>query len=245
MDTLAQLSNDELVALITQQAELIGFLQQQVAALQKEIEMLKGGGKGTPLSKPPSPDGVKPNTAPAQTAEAQARKKRPNAFTRPRQRPTEEIVHTCSHCPDCGRTLAGGSEYSRRQIIELPQITVRVIDHIVHARYCGVCQKRCVPAPDLSEIAVGQSRFGQQVHALVAYLRQVGRLPVRTIASLLSALCHLNVSAGEVGEMLARVAQQGKTPYAALQKQLQDSAYVHGDETGWREIFFSVLSIRD
>jgi transposase len=235
MDNLAQFSKEELVAIITQQAEMILFLQQQVAALQKEIETLKGGGKGTPLSKPPPPDWVKPNAEAAEIAEAKERKKRAKPFTRPRQTPTEEVIHACSHCPDCGRGLSGGSEYSRRQIIELPPITVRVIDHLLHARYCGVCQKRCVPAPDLSEIAVGQSRFGQQVHALVAYLRQAGRLPVRTIAAVLSALCHLKISAGEVSEMLARVAQQGKMGYGAIQKQLRQSDYVHGDETGWRE----------
>lgn len=235
MENLSQLSKDELVAVIRQQAEVIGFLQQQVAALQQEIETLKRGGKGTPLSKSLPPDWVKPNTVPTEPAEAKPRKKRLQAFHRPRQTPTEEVRHTCAQCPDCGRTLAGGSEYSRRQVIELPAISVRVIDHIVQARYCGVCQKRCVPTPDLSDMAVGQSRFGQQVHALVAYLRQIGRLPVRTIAAVLGALCHRPGSAGEVTRMLTTVAAQGKTAYAALQTQLRASAYVHGDETGWRE----------
>ena len=56
MDNLAQFSKEELIAIIAQQAEMIGFLQQQVVALQKEIETLKRGGKGTPLSKPPPPE---------------------------------------------------------------------------------------------------------------------------------------------------------------------------------------------
>ena len=111
----------------------------------------------------------KPNTPPAAT---KPRKKRAGAFVRRRVTPTEEVVYTCDACPDCGRVLSGGWEYSRRQIIELPAVVVRTCDHVVQARYCGVCAKTCVPTPDLSALAVGRSAFGPHVHSLVAYLRQ-------------------------------------------------------------------------
>ena len=154
---------------------------------------------------------------------------------RRRATPTEEVVHTCATCPDCGRVLSGGWEYSRRQIIELPPVVARICDHVLQARYCGVCAKTCVPTPDLSAVAVGRSVFGPHVHSLVASLRQVGRLPVRSIAGLLSALCRLPVSVGEVTRMLHTVATLGKPLYQDLQAQLRQSAYVQGDETGWRE----------
>lgn len=235
MATHSDKSREELLAVVEQQADLIALLLHQIEALKQEIKRLKGhkGGAGKLPSAPP--DWVKQNVPSPDKEEKKPRKKRANAFVRPREPSTEEVVWACSHCPDCGRTLLGGTEYSRRQIIELPPIAVRVIDHLVLARYCGVCHKRCVPSPDLSEQAVGQSRFGPQIHALVAYLRQVGRLPLRTIARLLSALCGLKVSVGEVARMLATVAALGESAYKQLQKQLQASAYVHGDETGWRE----------
>ena len=220
--------------IIAQQGEMIALQQQQVEDLKQEIDLLKRGGKGTSLSKPDPPSWVKANVAPP-SVEKPARKPRSQGFVRRRETPTEEVLHACSQCPDCGRSLSGGTQRRRRQIIELPQITVRVIDHILTARYCGVCRKRCVPVPDLSEVAVGQSRFGQRVHALAAYLRQVGRLPVRGIASLLSAVCRLKVSVGEVTRMLASVAALGQPAYGHLKTQLQASEYVHGDETGWRE----------
>jgi len=228
-------SREELLALLEQQAQMIALLLQQMEELKQEILRLKGS-KGTPSKLPtPAPDWVKPNTPAPDPQQKKPRKKRANAFVRPREHPTEEVVHTCAQCPDCGRALAGGSEYSRRQIIDLPAISLRVIDHILQARYCGVCHKRCVAAPDLGDQAVGQSRFGPQIHALVAYLRQVGRLPVRSIAALLSALCGLKVSGGEVMHLLASVAALGQSRYEGLQTQLQQSTYVHGDETGWRE----------
>ncbi|MCX6382445.1 MAG: IS66 family transposase zinc-finger binding domain-containing protein, partial [Armatimonadetes bacterium] len=160
---------------------MISFLLKQ--DLKAEIDRLKGGGK--PRST--SPDWAKSNTRKKpEQVDKPPRKPRETAFVRLREEPTEEVVHACSECPDCGRTLAGGSVRSRRQILELPEITVRVIEHLFLERYCGVCQKRCAPQVDLSEQAVGQSRFGPRVHSLVAYLRQVCRLPVSAIASLLS-----------------------------------------------------------
>lgn len=234
MDAFASLSREELISLVQQQADLNLFLQQELLTLRQEIHRLKNGGNSPPVLKPEPPEWVKPNVAPP-SAEKPPRKPRAQAFVRKRETPTEEVLHACSHCPDCGRTLLGGTEYSRRQIIELPQITVRVLDHILEARYCGVCEKSCVPAPDLTDVAVGQSRFGQRVHALIAYLRHVGRLPVRGIASLLSALCRLKVSVGAVSQMLSTVSALGQPAYGRLQESLRTSAYVHGDETGWRE----------
>lgn len=234
MDAFASLSREELISLVQQQADLNLFLQQEILTLREEIQRLKNGGTAPPVLKPEPPAWVKQNVAPP-SVEKTPRKPRSQAFVRPRETPTEEVLHACSHCPDCGRTLAGGTQYSRRQLIELPAVSVRVIDHVLTARYCGVCEKSCVPTPDLSDLAVGHSRFGQRVHSLVAYLRQVGRLPVRGIASLLSALCCLKVSTGEVSEMLSRVAGLGQPAYARLQESLRTREYVHGDETGWRE----------
>jgi transposase len=239
-EILAQFSQEQLIALVLQlqdvnvhQAEFLALLVQQIEELKQEILRLKGNkpGPGSKLSQEP-PEWAKANTPPT---EKPKRKKRAHSFTRAREKPTKEVVHACDTCPDCGRALCGGTEHSRRQIIDLPPIVVEIVDHIVQARYCGVCQRRQVPSVDLSEQAVGQSRFGQGVHALVAYLRQVGRLPIRTIATVLSALCNLKISIGEVTSMLASVARLGKSAYADLQKELKKSDYVHGDETGWRE----------
>lgn len=217
----------ELQTIVVQQSERIAFLEAEIASLKGQ----KPGG-GSPRV---APEWAKANVKKAEPVEAKARKQREQSFVRLRDTPTEKVVHVCKACPDCGRTLTGGSVRSRRQILELPEIAVRVIEHLFTERYCGVCQKRCTPQIDLSEQAVGQSRFGPRVHSLVAYLRQVCRLPVSAIASLLSAFCRLKVSEGEVVALLATVAKLGKSAYEALQLRLTQSSYVHGDETGWRE----------
>lgn len=239
MDSLSSLSQLELLALckkqhdlLEQQGQTIALLQEQVKGLKEEIARLKGNKPDGGKHERELPAFVKANQpAPAN----KPRKKRIEAFVRRRETPTQEIAYACSHCPDCGRALSGGSEYSRRQIIELPEIAVRIVDHVLVSRYCGMCRKSCFPKPDWSKEAVAKSVFGPQVHSLVAYLRQVGRLPIRTIATLLSALCHLTISVGEVVRILATVATMGKATYEHLKEALRTSPFVHGDETGWRE----------
>ena len=47
------------------------------------------------------------------------RKRRGRAFVRRRERPDEEVRHTVERFPDCGRSLQGGWEHARRQVIEV------------------------------------------------------------------------------------------------------------------------------
>ena len=242
METLASQSKEELIALVLQQraiveeqAETLRLYIGRIEELEKEIAALKNGGKGT---KPPPPDWVKSNTRSEKAPPGQGktpRKKRRHNFTWTRREPTKIVEHACEHCPDCGRALSGGWEYSRRQIIEIPPIAVEVIDHVVVARHCGVCGKDCVPKVDTTQEAVGQSHYGLRLVSLIAYLRTLGRLPKRSIQALLQVLLGLSMSVGQISELLHRVAKQGKSQYEDLQKAIQSSPYVHADETGWRE----------
>jgi transposase len=244
VDTLNTLSKEELIALVLQlraiveeQAEALRVYAKQVEALQQEIADLKSGGPG---KKPPAiaPDWVKPNTKPAEVqvnSEPRTRKKRQDNFTFQRREPTQIISHACDSCPECGRALTGGWEYSRHQIVEIPPVEVQVIDHVVMARHCGVCGHVCVPEVDLTGETLGRSHWGHRLVSLIAYLRTIGRLPKKSIQSLLAALLGLEMSVGAISELLHRVARQGQGAYDALLEELRRSPYVNADETGWRQ----------
>ena len=238
--SLLQLSREQLVALLLEHSlivrdhsEMLALLLKQNDELRAEIQRLKQppqtGGKAPPT---PPPNWAKASTP---SKESKHRKKRSGSFVRHRAKPTHEVQIACDNCPNCGRQLCGGTESSRRQIVDFPEIKVKIIDYISISRYCGVCRKSCRPAADFSRIAVGKSCFSQRIHAFVAYLRQDCRLPIRQISALLSSLCRIHVSIGEVNRMLCAVAALGKSSYDALLKDLRESTYVHGDETGWRE----------
>jgi transposase len=226
-------------ALIQEQAQTLRLYAKQIEDLKQQIADLKSGGGGK-KSPPPPPDWVKPNTNADQKGQSgqtqgQKRKKRQHNSTWKRFTPTRQVEYACDTCPDCKRGLSGGWEYCRRQILEIPEIQVDVVDHIVIARHCGVCGKDCVPTVDLTDQAVGQGHYGHRLLSLIAYLRTIGRLPKQTIQALLEALFGLQMSVGAISEILHRVAAQGKDAYEALRDEMRASDYVHADETSWRE----------
>jgi hypothetical protein len=71
--------------------------------------------------------------------------------------------------------------------------------------------------------------------SFVGWLREVGRMPVRRIRALLEALYGLQLSTGEICEILHTLAEKGKPAYDELKAAVRAHSFVNADETGWRE----------
>jgi transposase len=216
-----------LLEIIAQQQAQIEELVARVAELEEENRRLRrGGGSGVELW-------VKPGRPPREERE---RKHRGQAFVRRREEPEEICHHALERCPDCGRKLAGGWEHRRRQVIEVVLPRVRVVEHVIFARRCGVCGKRWLPRLTASELgAVGKRRFGVSLQSLVATLHVACRIPMKMIRKLLRELFGLRLSAGEVVALLDGVARAGRKELVRLHDEVRGSPVVCADETGWRE----------
>jgi transposase len=233
-DDLVSLSRDDLLTLITrlvgvceEQAKRIAELEAVVEKQAKQIAQLEAQlGKGGP------PPFVKENKPPREQKE---RKRRSQHFSRLRETPTEVAVHVPECCPDCGRKLSGGWLQRSRQVIEIEPTPVKIIDHVILARYCGVCNRRVLPKVDLSDQVVGKHRVGIGLMSWIAYLHVVGRMPLRTIQRLLALMFGLHLGIGELSEVLHTVSDRGTGLRAELLRQVRGSPFVHADETGWRE----------
>ena len=219
MIELHSASREELIAVIE-------TLMARVAELEEEVRRLRAGkGGGTAIA-------VKPSRPPQERKE---RKPRGRAFVRRREPATEEMRHAVERCPDCGRSLHGGWEHDRRQVIEVV-LKRRVIDHVIWARRCGVCRKRILPQLEPREIGVqGRRRFGASVQGLVATLHIGCRMPMRMIGQLLRETCGLHISGGEVVSLLDGVREAGETGLQQLLGEIRASSSVCADETGWRQ----------
>jgi len=101
-------------------------------------------------------------------------------------------------------------------VIEIEPSPVKIVDHVVIARHCGVC---------------GKHRVGVTLMGWVAYLHIVARIPLR----LLKLMFGLDLGLGELSEVLHTVAQHANASYEALRQEIRGSPVVNGDETGWRE----------
>jgi transposase len=169
---------------------------------------------------------------PQRSSGDKAHKKRGRQFFRRVDKsPTASVVH----CSDCGRKLGGGWLHRRREVIELCESPVRVTEHKVYARWCGVCGKRVLPKLDLSGHVVGKRRMGIRLMSWISYLHTSLRIPLRAIQRLLKSLFGLHVGLGELTELMHAVAKRGAAVKAELLESVRGSPYVHADETGWRE----------
>jgi len=207
------------------------LLRERIGALEAEVEMLRsmlsGAGKGSSAA-----PFIKPNRAQRREAE---RKKRKHSCGRKRDVATEEVIHVLEKCPNCGRELCGGWEYSRRQVIEIPQTPVRIIEHVVMARRCGACGKVQVPKLTIADGVVGKMRVGVNLMSLIATLSIAKRMPQRTIQKLLDGLYGLHISVGEINEVLHRVSEWSRPTVAGILGSIRGSPEANADETGWRE----------
>lgn len=246
---LYQATRDELIRIILAQQEELADRDRRLAALERQVtdaqativrltaqlgtlvtmdddtDSPPGTSKGMP--------GLKPTEAPAR--DKRPRRKRAHNTARHRMMPTVRVVHALVVCPACGAPLTGGTIKRTREVIEVPNPTIEVIEHVYLERRCPDCGKRCVPKPDLTGIVRGQSRFGNRLVSLLAVLREQARLPIATIQSLLQTLFGLHLSQGAVVGAVQRVATAGEAALADLEEQIRASPVVHADETGWRE----------
>src|SRR5581483_2326568 len=214
-------------------------LEERLAAQQAEIERLRArleelegrAGKAPPKGMP----GLKPGAA-APAGEKKKRKRRERVFFRRRMAPTERVEHAVERCPDCDVALAGGSVKRTREVIELALAPVRVVEHAFIERVCPACARRLTPGEGvLDGETLGRQRLGVGLAATVATLREVGRLPFDTIRWYLATFHGLAVGAGELVEVVHKVAKAGAGAVAAVRERIRASPVVHADETGWRE----------
>jgi hypothetical protein len=233
VEKLGSATREELIEIVLRQQvdmalllEEVESLQARVRELEEEVRRLRrGGGSQGELS-------IKPSRPPQEKKE---RKPRGQAFVRRREVPDEVRYHAAERCPDCGRKLEGGCEHRRRQSIEVV-LQLRVVDHVILARWCGVCHKRVLPRLEASELGVqGKRRFGASVQGLVAALHIAYRVPVRMIRRLLRELVGLQISEGEVVALLDGMKRAGRASLQQLLEAVRGSPAVCADETGWRQ----------
>jgi len=225
VEEFAEVSREALIALILEQHATIVALQARISALEQRLAGRSG--PGMPGNKPVRPPAEKP---------APPRKKRTQGFGRPRLPPTETVQHAVETCPDCGTPLVGGWVQATREVIELPVVPVRVIEHQYLARVCPCCQKRQIPPVDLAGVVLApQQRLGLGLVSRITTLREQGRLPFATIQWYLDTFHQLHLSLGELVRVVAQVATRATAAVGAIQTAIQASPVVHADETGWRE----------
>src|SRR4051794_16323725 len=149
--------------------------------------------------------------------------------------PVEVVVHEPGACRGCGGMLAADDPpigVIRRQVFDIPTITVRVVEHRLVSRRCDGCGTlTCAAGPSGVTAPV---QYGPHAAAIAVYLCLGQHLPVERTAGLLAELFGTPMAAGTVAAWTARAAA-GLEPFtAAARTALTRAELVHLDETGLR-----------
>jgi transposase len=116
-----------------------------------------------------------------------------------------------------------------------PPPPIEITHHRIYKGWCAQCQRWHEAPVELTDQVLGQGRIGVRLASLIAYLRTVMRLPIRSLQDVLRQVYALEVSSGEIVELLHRIRAHAQSTLDALKQEIRGSPAIQADETGWRE----------
>jgi len=220
-------TSEELVAVVQQQATLIGQLKQQIAALEEQLQAAHR--QAAPFRRE------------ERRKKPDAQKKRPgrkkgHAGTY-RQRPEtidHEVEVPLPGCPHCEGELSDVQQ--REQFIEeIPPVRPVCVKVTTWTGVCAQCGEVQSTHPLQTSTAVGAAgnHLGPRAQALALLLSHRSGLTMRRSCQALHDLCGLKLSPGGLAQLLQRAAGRLEPLYAQISQQIRDSAAVFADETSW------------
>jgi transposase len=233
-------SYDELAALVAEQARVIAELRTRVAVLEAENAELKRrlGMDSTNSSKPPSSDSPFSKPAPKSLRRRSGRKPggqpgHPGSTLALVADPHERKRHEPGPCTGCGADLAAAPEVGmeRRQVFDLPPMTVQVTEHQLIARRCHCGATACGAAPEGVSAPV---QYGPRITAIILYLYVGQFLSKKRTALALAELFGAPVSDATVASVTARAADGLDEFLTAVGDRMAVSEVAGFDETGLR-----------
>jgi len=229
----------ELITLVATLQEELAILRAENQRLQARVAELEAqvAANSRNSSKPPSSDGLgKP--APKSLRKGSGRKPggqpgHPGRTLLQVENPDSVIRHEPARCSCCGRDARAGIEIGveRRQVFDLPPVTVHVTEHQLVTRRCPCGTDTTATAPDQVAAPV---QYGPRIVAIIVYLYVGQFLSKKRTAQALAELFGTPVSQGTVATVTARAAAGLDGFLAHTQEQITAAPVAHFDETGLR-----------
>jgi transposase len=117
----------------------------------------------------------------------------------------------------------------RHQVLEIPPITLTVVEHRLHRLICPCCStSTCATLPP----DVESSRYGPRLSSLVALLGSAFPLSISKTQALLDQLLGIEMSRGTIVSICQRVSAALAQPTAEALQAARQQPVAYVDETG-------------
>ena len=219
---------------------MVSDLRAMVETLQREVADLKGrlGQNSRNSSKPPSSDPPLTKPAPKSLRRKSGRKPggqpgHPGSTLALADNPNARLRHEPGPCTGCGADLTDAPEVGmeRRQVFDLPPMTVQVTEHQLIARRCACGTTTCGTAPEGVSAPV---QYGPRITAIIFYLYVGQVLSKKRTAQALADLFGTPVCEGTVATVTQRAADGLGEFLTQVADRIAGSEVAGFDETGLR-----------
>lgn len=229
----------ELVAQLEVVSARVTVLEAENATLRTENAELRAklGTNSRNSGKPPSSDGpgVKPHPKSQRISSGRKPGGQPGHVGHTLQlveTPDEVMVHAPSHCRACGRNLEDvpAVRRERRQVMDLPPVQVRVIEHQAETKCCPGCGTATTGAFPTGVEAPAQ--YGPGVATVAVYLNQEQLLPMERTSAVMAEMFSCPIAEGTLERAVEACHEQLATVETAIRQGVERSSLAHFDETG-------------
>lgn len=149
--------------------------------------------------------------------------------------PNGVIDHLPECCDNCGQKLLSELQLvQRKQIIDIPPILPRIIEHRTFSRTCSCGHCSIGQFPKEIRNTKNPITYGTGIEALISYFSVRQFIPMQRMEEMFSQVFGLKITAGTICNKLAKTSDKLLTYYTWIQQQILKSTVVGSDETGCR-----------
>ena len=227
-------SYEVLAALVVSLRGELARAQERIAELEERLRQTSRNS-----SVPPSADGLAKPPPRSRSLRKKSGRKPGGQDGHPGQtlaqvaKADREERHEPGWCSRCGAGLAGRpvTGIERRQVFDLPPVTVTVTEHQLIERQCGCGQRTRGTAPAGADAPV---QYGPRIAAVIIYLHIGQFLSKNRTAQALAELFGVPLSPGTVAAVTARAAGKLDGFLERVRGNIAASDVAGFDETGFR-----------
>jgi transposase len=147
------------------------------------------------------------------------------------QQINREIKHTLDCCPDCGQPVGKATRRRKRIIEDIPAVEPEITEHEIEGYWCSTCKK--MVEPTVAD-ALPKATIGHRAVALTAWLHYGVGITLSQILNVYNHYLHFKLTPGGLVQMWYRIQEILYKWYEQIGREAKESAYLHGDESGWR-----------